>query len=175
MNNTIFYKKIDHNSLAPVKANETDAGYDIFAHSGPRIVGEKADEFGKHWYSISYIEYGVGLQFEQLKHDNFYNTNFIKIYPRSSISKYNLVIANSTGIIDYSYNLEVLIRFKYIFQPSDLTIDNGGVFVTVNQDKIYQVGNKIAQMIPSIVSDTKFVEVDEISKTSRSGFGSSGK
>jgi dUTPase len=166
----IYYKKIDKDSQAPIKANETDAGYDIFAHSGPRIVGKALDDSNKHFSEISYIEYGIGLVFEPINKDHY-----IQIYPRSSISKYNLVLANSIPIIDFSFRQEVLLRFRYLPDPADFTFDNGRVFVTVNQDKIYQKGNKIAQIIPSIVSSVNFIEVNKITESSRGGFGSSGK
>lgn len=172
---TIYYKKLDNPLLAPIKANPSDSGYDIFAHSGPRVVGKMADNHGQFWSEILYIEYGTNLFVE---HEETLSVNdrisYLQLYPRSSISKYNLVLANSCGIIDNTYNLEILVRFKYLPQPEDCTIDNGRVFVTINTNKIYQVGNKIAQIIPSVVSQVNFVEVEKITESSRGGFGSSG-
>lgn len=80
------------------------------------------------------------------------------IFPRSSISKKDLMLANSVGVIDSGYRGEIKFMFRVF------TWD------------IYRVGDKIGQLIilpyPKIevVASTK----DEVSKTERGegGFGS---
>lgn len=55
-----------------------------------------------------YIEYGLGFSCE------FDSDYMMIINPRSSVSKYNLIMANSQGIVDSSYRDEVKVRFKVI-------------------------------------------------------------
>ena len=47
------------------------------------------------------------------------------VYPRSSISKTPLMMANHVGIIDSGYRDTIKIRFKYIPQPENYTILDG--------------------------------------------------
>ena len=72
-----------------------------------------------------------------------------ELFPRSSISKYNLVLANSVATIDRGYRNEILLRYKYIFQPEDMIVvqeDILRVYGRVNNENIYQKGDKIAQI-----------------------------
>jgi hypothetical protein len=105
--------------------------------------------------------------------------------PRSSISKYNLVLANSVGLIDREYKQQVLCRFKYIWQPEDmwwggkLTTHDGQefnrktIFAKPNLDRIYKKGDKIAQLVTTQTHDIDFEIVPELPGEDRGGgFGS---
>lgn len=85
------------------------------------------------------------------------------IFPRSSIRDYDLFMSNSVGVVDSGYLGEIMVTFNYTSQTPDNTI--------------YQVGDRIAQLVVIPVPLTKYVEVDELSETSRGtgGYGSSGK
>lgn len=195
----LFVKK-NPKLVLPKQANPSDAGYDIVATTEPVIVGEfiarPLDQM-KMWKTIQYIEYGTGLFVAPQtakKVSNFtadasgalcgtltepvdYHTF---IFPRSSISKYNLALANSIGVIDNGYRAEIKVRFKYVFQPEDLVMlqEAGGmrVYGIINTDKIYQQGDRIAQIIASENLGIEFEEVVSLDETSRNlgGFGSSG-
>ena len=108
------------------------------------------DEYGN-------VVYHTGLAFEIPKGYVGY------IFPRSSISKYSLQLTNSVGVIDSGYRGEVLFKFK--------TISNEKNF------KLYEVGERIGQLIIMPYPSIELVEVDELSSTDRNegGFGSSGK
>ena len=85
------------------------------------------------------------------------------VFPRSSVRNYDLVMSNSVGVIDSGYIGEVMVTFNLKNPWSD--------------DSIYKVGDRIAQIVILPVPLTQYVEVDELSETSRgtAGHGSSGK
>lgn len=154
----------------PVRASEVAAGYDIVATSDPKIVGEQE---GSVWKRIDYIEYETNLYIapESI-------TFHTLIHPRSSISKYNLVLANSIGLVDNDYRGMVICRFKYIWQPEDLKYPfPSGILGNVNYNKIYKKGDTIAQLVvePTVMVD--FELVDDLTKTKRGegAFGSTDK
>lgn len=165
----------------PKKGSEVAAGYDIVATSDPKIVGIKitpvgfeTNEIGNEWASIDYIEYDTNL-FIAPSTQTFHTL----IHPRSSVSKYNLVLANSIGLVDNDYRGMVICRFKYIWQPEDMWLGNNEnrkcIFASVNMEKIYKKGDKIAQLViePTVQAEWEFI--DDLSQTQRGtgGFGSS--
>jgi dUTP pyrophosphatase len=80
------------------------------------------------------------------------------VFPRSSISKVNMSLTNAVGVIDSGYRGSIKFRFK----PS--TSGKG----------IYELGDRIGQLIIMPYPEITFVEVDELDDTERgdSGFGS---
>lgn len=188
---TIKIKKTP-NLILPRKADDLSSGYDIGAISAPEIVGEEIQP--GVYRRIDYIQYRTGLFFDPT--DSFYDLDedengrveveydtrlHILIFPRSSISKYNLILANSIGLCDNSYRGEVLVRFKYIYQPEDVVFldpnKHPSFGIRINFDKIYKSGDRIAQLIfQEVPPDIKFSIVDELDSTTRAsgGFGSSG-
>ena len=105
--------------------------------------------------SKNMITYGTGLSFEIPE-------NFIgNIYPRSSIVKTGVRLANNVGKIDSDYRGEVLV-----------------VFDIINQDlPIYEVGERCCQMEIVPVIQVEFEEVSNLSVSDRGegGYGSTGK
>jgi dUTP pyrophosphatase len=85
------------------------------------------------------------------------------VFSRSSVRNYDLTMSNSVGVIDSGYRGEIMATFNLKNPWSD--------------DAVYKVGDRIAQLVIIPVPLTKYVEVDELSETSRgtSGHGSSGK
>lgn len=83
------------------------------------------------------------------------------LFPRSSISKTKQILANHVGVVDSGYRGEVKFRFK------KLAWDNG---------EVYNVGDKIGQLIIIPYPTIELEEVSELSETVRNsdGFGSSG-
>lgn len=135
-------KKLNEAAETPSYACHGDAGLDLKAMS--ITVTE------------DYIEYGTGLAIE-------IPYGFAAfIFPRSSISNYSLILANSVGVVDYGYKGELKVRFKKIG----------------DKDKIYEIGNKVAQLVLMPIAIANSIEVvDELSATDRGtgGFGHSGK
>lgn len=82
------------------------------------------------------------------------------IFPRSSVSKTTLSLTNSVGVVDSGYRSNILVKFRYL-----------------EEGNVYDVGNRVAQMIILPYPQVEFEEVDELSETDRGegGFGSTGK
>jgi dUTP pyrophosphatase len=100
-----------------------------------------------------YIEYGTGLAMEIPE-------GYVGlIFPRSSVSTTGLILSNSVGVIDSGYRGEIKCRFKAIPQTT-----------------IYNVGERIAQIIIVPYPQIELEEVLELSSTERGegGYGSTG-
>ena len=101
-----------------------------------------------------YIEYGTGLAFEiPLGYVGL-------IFPRSSISGKDLTLSNSVGVVDSGYRGEVKFRFK---ETGRKTWPN-----------MYEVGDRIGQLVVMPIPEVNLVEVKELSLSERGekGFGS---
>ena len=166
--------------VLPSRGSDKSSGYDIIAISKPEIVGKKAGDLG--WESIDYIQYKTGLKIQP--QPTFVPSlfspakqHYTLIYPRSSISKYNLILANSVGVADIDYIGELLLRFKYISQPKDMFICDSKFGTRIDQEKIYQRGDRIGQLIFTELVEANFAIVESLNNTTRStgGFGSTGK
>ena len=82
------------------------------------------------------------------------------VFPRSSIRKYTLAQCNCIGVIDSHYRGEIMVSYK----------------PTSNVQKIYEIGDKIAQLIVLPYPEISYTEVENLSETDRgeNGHGSSG-
>lgn len=171
---TVFYK-LDEGAVVPFKKRDSDAGYDVVATSDPEIVGEKLYSGSPHYSNIDYIQYRTGLYVQPIDMKNLVRFD---LRPRSSISKYWLTLANTPATIDHEYTGEILVRFRYNWQPSDLHTVPFLNYISgsVNMDKIYKKGDAICQLLPEYVKEIKWVEVTELAETDRGdkGFGSTG-
>ncbi len=134
-------KKMYCNSQMPTKAHDADAGFDLYAH-------EKIN-------TDNYVEYGTGIAV------NIPEGYVGLIFPRSSISKRRISLANSVGVIDAGYQGEVKVRFYYNFLG-----------------KFYEKGDRIAQLVIMPIPEVGLMEVEQFSNTTErgeGGFGSTGK
>lgn len=173
-----YYIKNVEGLVLPKRANETDAGYDVVATSGPKIVGDPLN--GPSYRRIDYIEYETNLYIAPQSTYSLanYGTNHFHtdLRARSSISKYNLVLANSVGLIDRGYRNQILVRFKYIWQPEDYSFTDDIMFGTPNLNKIYNNGDKICQLLPIETHEIDFQLIEFLDGQDRGGgFGSTGK
>jgi len=170
------YQSVDN---LPKKGSDRSTGFDIIVTSDPEIVGEQYSNGA--YKRIDYIQYKTNLKLAVQKDRKFSNFGYtdldydILAFPRSSVSKYNLVLANCIGLIDADYRGEVLLRFKYIWQPEDYRIRTDNLFEgNVNSTKLYNKGDKVCQLKVTKVENVEFVLVDELDSTTRGdgGFGS---
>ena len=177
----IHIKKTD-NLAIPSTGTPQSSGYDVVVLEEPKIVGVKDIHREEYWTSIDYIEYHTGLSIAP-QTDNYGHNYHTLIFPRSSIREYNLVLANSIALIDNDYRGEIILCFKYIFQPEDLhpftaplnsSIPYGIVRGEINKKKIYNKGDKIGQLVTEITNNIDWVVVADLSITDRGsgGFGS---
>jgi dUTP pyrophosphatase len=137
----------ENNLIAPAKG---DAGWDLVASSDPTVI--YSDDKNKN---ILYIEYDTGVIIQPP--NGFYTL----LFPRSSISKYQLALANSVGVIDYGYRNTIKLRFRFLgkrFSKNSL---------------IYQKGDKIGQLIfmPMFIFSAHQTESLEESDRGLAGFG----
>jgi dUTP pyrophosphatase len=91
-NITVNFKKLSKKAVIPSYAHPTDAGADLIA-----VSKSETDR---------YIEYGLGFSTE------IPEGWCALIFPNSRISKYDLHLANSVGVIDSHYRDEWKVRFK---------------------------------------------------------------
>lgn len=139
----IKVKKLHSEATLPRNANFSDAGYDLVAIDDGII-------------NDNFIEYRTGIAIQP---PIGYHT---EIFPRSSITKYDLVLKNSAGIIDLEYTGELICRYAV------LKADN---------PKLYKKGDRIAQLLIRKTEYADFIWVEELKDTRRGngGFGSSGR
>lgn len=134
-------KKIDPDAVIPKYAKPGDAGMDLVCTE----VDLRADQ-GK-------IVYHTGLAME------IPPGHVGLLFPRSSVHKKSLSLANSVGVIDSGYRGEIKLIFK---------IQNDG--------EIYTLGDRIGQIMIMPYPEVNFVETEELGQTDRGagGFGSTG-
>lgn len=186
----------------PEQAHEgEDAAYDIVATTGPMINGshiERPMDRMQLWSRVAFIEYGTNLFIapedytdvvwgriggeggNALDWTDMPIKHHTQLWPRSSISKQNLVLANSIGLVDGGYRNQVLVRFKYIFQPEDLVVvqeDMLRVYGMVKNEYLYQQGDKIIQIKAAPDVPIKFELVKDLPESKRGlkGFGDTGR
>lgn len=177
----INYKNTPELPEPPKHGTPKSAAYDVFAVAEPEIVGEKD---GEYWKRIDYIQYRSAI-FAAPQKDEYGRDYHILIHPRSSASKYNLLLANGIGLIDTDYRGELLVRYKYVWQPEDFVllykklIDRSEPYLVgkVNMDKIYKKGDRVCQLVIEPTTEAEWVRVEDLDKTERGegGFESTGK
>lgn len=150
----INIKKLDPTAEIPTYAKEGDAGMDLRAVSMNIKYG--GDKEGYTSKEIKYIEYDTGLAMEIPKGYVGY------LFPRSSVSKTDLMLANCVGVVDSGYRGPVKLRFKKSGCSADV--------------KRYSPGERVGQIIIMPVPAFEFNEVEELTNTDRGdgGFGSTG-
>jgi dUTPase len=166
-------KNGSENLLNP--SNPGDAGFDLISKSPPKIKGELYME--GLYKNISYIEYDTGVSIAP-ELDEYNDCDFFSlVYPRSSISNYNLLLCNSVGVIDCGYRGTIKVRFKYIAQPENFYfLKEGNALIGIDKSKIYKKGDKIAQLVFSQFNKPRLFIKNNLDSSTRSsgGFGSTG-
>ena len=164
----------------PRSAHHTSTGYDIVAVDHPKVVGE--EYLPGCWKRIDYIEYNTGISVapESFIKANRKTVGYLQALPRSSISKYNLMLKNSEAIIDHEFRGTITLRFSYLWQPEDYRyeLDKNGMisYGIPNTQRIYKKGDRIAQFVAAWRENISWIQVDSLPETARAdgGFGSSG-
>lgn len=134
-------KKLNSKAIVPSYAHDGDAGMDLTATS--------------KWFEGNKVCYGIGIAME-------IPYGYVGlIFPRSSISKQDLLLSNAVGVIDSIYRGEIIVKFE----------------MTDTREKNYQIGDRVAQIIIIPYPKVKFDEVENLNNSIRNngGFGSTGK
>jgi dUTP pyrophosphatase len=151
----IKVKKSNSTIPTPKYAIEGDAGLDLTA-----VQILKSD--------YKSVIYDTGLAFE-------IREGYIGfIYPRSSVRKYNIIMANSVGVVDSNYRGTVQVSFKRTLSGSIKHILNRiGFRFDLKQ---YELNDRICQLIILPYPQIELNVVDNLSDTKRGelGHGSTG-
>jgi dUTP pyrophosphatase len=127
--------------------HEGDSGIDLIVPNEIQVAGLKVG-------TIDHL-----IQCEMVNEDNK-NVSYY-LYPRSSISKTNFMMANSVGIIDAGYRGNILAKVR-------------NMSLNENEFSIIKENDKLFQICAPDLKPIKIKLVDELSDTSRGsgGFGS---
>lgn len=89
------------------------------------------------------------------------------LYPRSSIYKYDLVMMNSTGIIDRGYRGNIMVPLKWL----------GNSDTNPSEKFTLDAGTRVCQICSDSLEPFDTYEVDHLTDSERGvgGFGSTGK
>lgn len=138
----IKFKKLRQEAVIPKRSTEGSAGYDLTA---VHVESEKERLTCYTGLAVEIPEGYVGL-----------------IFPRSSIHKTGLALANSVGVIDSDYRGEI----SFVFYKEWPSFQNQ-----------YSNGDRVGQLMVLPIPDLEFVEADSLSETKRGtgGYGSTGK
>ena len=176
------YKKNKSDVKDPFKKNPSDIGWDVYAHS-MRIDGVQIPDTNL-WRRINYIEYTLELsiqpQPEFINERGDVQKYFTYLAPRSSIRDKDLTLCQGFGTVDMGYREGVLACFRYDWQPEDCVFfesDKHPCFgIQINEDKIYKIGERCAQLIVTTQPMVNLQEVTELAATDREGgHGSTGR
>lgn len=130
----VKFKKLDSNAVAPQHGSDYAAGYDLTA------VTAHWDDSKQAWI------YGTGLAVDiPTGYAGF-------LFPKSSVRKYGMQMANCVGVIDADYRGEIMVTYRPYSPSSGLE---------------YGKGDQVAQLIILPVPDVKYIEADELSETVR--------
>ena len=136
-------KKIHDNAVIPQYAKPGDAGLDLTA------------TWTSYDAETSIKAYGTGLCVE-------IPTGYVGLlFPRSSVHKLGLTLANSVGVVDSGYRGELILKFRVLNEGSDHS---------------YEVGDRVGQFLILPYPKVEFQEVKELEASDRGegGFGSTG-
>ena len=164
-------KRLDERAVVPSYSKQGDAGMDLTAISVK--YNEKND----------YIEYDSGVSVEIPE-------GYVGlVFPRSSISNYDLMLTNAVGVIDSGYRSTIKARFKLVTSyeeafVSESRLQEGWFEAAVHpidvlrnelvEAPIYEIGERFAQLIILPYPKIEFKVVDELSSSERGqgGYGS---
>lgn len=164
----IKFKKLHPNAVIPTFGKPGDAGADLTAIDA--IYDEHND----------CIEYRTGISIEIPE-------GYVgMIFPRSSLYKMDLFLANHVGIIDSGYRGEIQFKFKIIQTYDSIKMydfESGKFICSLSEDdndfvdyNVYKIGDRIGQIIIMPIPSVEYTEVEKLSDTERGdgGFGSTG-
>lgn len=137
----IKFKNLNSNAVIPTQGTNGAAGFDLTA-----VSIEKNETMFKYDTGIAVeIPPGyVGL-----------------VFPRSSVCKTGLSLANSVGVIDSDFRGSISLVF---YKNTQCIVP-------------YWPGDRIGQLVIMPIPEVEFVEAEELSETERGegGYGSTGK
>ena len=143
----VKFKKLVDTAVTPSYAKPGDAGMDI------TTIAHKINT--EH----NFIEYHTGLAFELPK-------GYVGLlFPRSSVSKKDISLANCVGVMDSGFRGEITFRYKF---------HRDSYFASL---KRFQEGDRVGQLVIMPYPEIELQEEETLSETERGagGYGSTGK
>lgn len=142
----VKFKKLSDKATLPTKAHATDAGLDLTCTG----IESEVNECGQ-FILIYHTDLAIEIP------DGYVGY----IFPRSSVSKKSVILANSVAVIDAGYRGELILKFR----------NTSGDSIPA----VYNVGDKIGQLVIMPIPTIEPVFADDLSETDRGegGFGSS--
>lgn len=145
------FRRLHPNAVLPVASTEGAAGLDITA-----VEMVLSNDTGGHT-----VTYNTGLAAEIPE-------GYVGLlFPRSSVHKMRLSLANSVGIIDADYRGEIKAIFRIVYESPDLLWSHN----------LYQPGDRVAQLMVIPIPHITPQWAEELTETARGegGFGSTGQ
>ena len=133
----------------PYRAHKYDAGADLYARDCTKKGNIEGFSLPKQ------VTYNLGVHFE------IPQGKVGLIFPRSSIKNTGLSLSNSVGVLDSGFTGELSATFNVV-DP---------------RKPIYEVGDRVCQIVIVDCDLCEFEEVEELGESERGskGFGSTGK
>jgi dUTP pyrophosphatase len=141
-------KKLTESAKIPERAHESDAGFDLFSDEEIIIPSQER----------KVIKTGISATLDFPENKDF--SCYLRIAPRSGMAV-KKGIDVFAGVVDIAYRGEIMVC----------------LFNSSKEDVEIKKGDKIAQMIPTVIFKTNIQEVLSLEETDRGdkGFGSSGR
>ena len=148
-------KILDPNNL------HLDAGFDLLNPSRKVFYGNKSNTVNK-------LDHNIVCSAQMITDSNkVYNTGYY-MYPRSSISKTNLRLANSTGIIDSGYRGHLIGMFDLV------NLSENDEYVVNKYDRLLQIcAPGLVPIVVEVVNSME--ELGSETERGSGGFGSTGR
>ena len=184
LQNKYYEAAHNHNNKLMNNPYIIDAGFDLFA---PGNEGNELDQFGDdlrffgpNWQNrspVNKLDYKICCSAKMVTDKNkIFNTGFY-MYPRSSISKTMLRLANSTGIIDAGYRGHLMGMFDVLNIDPNInihSINHVADFFGKKFDRYVQIcAPGLVPILVKIV--TSMEELGEETERGNGGFGSTGR
>ena len=184
LKNTYLNAANQHNNKILNSSDYIDAGFDLFAPGNEgqdyQLYGDKLRFFGPNNTSpVNKLDFKVRCSAQMFTDTNkVFNTGYY-MYPRSSLSKTQLRLANATGIIDAGYRGHLMGMFDVVNIPNNQTRNNQNNNLDCNYygkklDRYLQIC--APGLVPIVVEIVESVEeLGEQTERGDGGFGSTGR
>jgi dUTPase len=170
----------NHNKKLLVDSRHIDAGFDLFApadddnKNGDNLLFYGSGRENKS--PVNKLDYKICCSAEMFTHiGKSFNTGYY-MYPRSSLSKTQLRLANSTGIVDSGYRGHLIGMFDVVNIPQNKIIESNieADYFGKKYDRYLQIcAPGLVPIIVEIVNSKE--ELGEETKRGSGGFGSTGR
>lgn len=161
LKNKYINAALNHNDkILNPNNSHLDAGFDLFNPSTKILNITQMSRVNK-------FDHNIICSAQMVTYNKYYNTGYY-MYPRSSISKTKLRLANATGIIDSGYRGHLMGMFDLI------NLDENEEYVVEKYDRLLQIC--APDLVPIVVEVVN--TIDELGiQTERGdgGFGSTGR